>query len=143
MASERHNAEFTAFVSNLPFNVSVDELREKFKHVSCSLCHSHPLFMSLSPSHYVTVTCSLCHCYPLYVIVTLSLCHCDPLFMSLPLSLYVIVTLSICCCHPLFVSHSNLLSIYVLVVTGYSVGILLIFNWLKNTFEGEHVSLVM
>ena len=32
---------------------------------------------------------------------------------------------------------------YVVVVIGYSVVILLIFDWLKNTFEDEHVSLVM
>lgn len=34
VASGRGNIEFTAFVSNLPFNVTVDELKEKFKHVS-------------------------------------------------------------------------------------------------------------
>lgn len=45
VASGRSSTEFTAFVSNLPFNISVDELREKFKHVSnvhvlCSTPHT-------------------------------------------------------------------------------------------------------
>lgn len=62
VASGRSNVEFTAFVSNLPFNVTVDELREKFKHVSYS--------MSLLPLLYVTIT-------PLYITVTLSLCYCQ------------------------------------------------------------------
>ena len=32
-AGERGNAEHTAFVSNLPFNITMEDLREKFKHV--------------------------------------------------------------------------------------------------------------
>ncbi|XP_065900977.1 squamous cell carcinoma antigen recognized by T-cells 3-like [Dysidea avara] len=31
-AGERGNAEHTAFVSNLPFNITMEDLREKFKH---------------------------------------------------------------------------------------------------------------
>ena len=54
MATGRGSTEFTAFVSNLPFNVTVDELREKFKHVSYSM------YMSLLPSQYVIVTLSVC-----------------------------------------------------------------------------------
>ena len=69
VASGRSNVEFTAFVSNLPFTVTVDELREKFKHVSCS--------MSLLRLLYVTITPSLYRCHPLFVIVTLSLCYCQ------------------------------------------------------------------
>jgi len=49
-ASGRNNAEYTAFVSNLPFNIIVEDLREKFKHVCTymsafycmTLCNSHP-----------------------------------------------------------------------------------------------------
>lgn len=58
-AGGRGNADFTAFVSNLPFNITADELREKFKHVSFSVCHFYPFCVSLSPLLCVTV----CHLY--------------------------------------------------------------------------------
>lgn len=52
LASERGNTEFTTFLNDLPFNITVDELREKFKRVSVSLlplmCVTvYPLCMSL------------------------------------------------------------------------------------------------
>jgi len=37
-AGGRGNAEYTAFVSNLPFNITVEDLREKFKHVRGCIC---------------------------------------------------------------------------------------------------------
>ena len=65
-AGGRGNADFTAFVSNLPFNITADELREKFKHVSFSV--------SLSPLLCAIVSPSVCHhhpyCVSLYVICT-------------------------------------------------------------------------
>ena len=62
-AGERGNADFTAFVSNLPFNVTADELREKFKHVSFSMCHCHPFRLLLLPL--------VCHLYTGYSVVIL------------------------------------------------------------------------
>ena len=103
VAGGRGNADFTAFVSNLPFNITVDELREKFKHVS--FCH---LFcVSLLPLLCVIVTPSVCHYHPfcmsllplLYVIVTPSVCHCYPFCVSLLPLLCVIVTLLYIGCH--------------------------------------------
>ena len=58
----RGNTDYTVFVSNLPFNATADELREKFKHVSLNItivCQYHPSCMSLLP-----LVC-VCHCYPL------------------------------------------------------------------------------
>ena len=125
MASGRSNTEFTAFVSNLPFNVSEDELREKFKHVRYVLfCRCHSL--------YVILTLSLCHSYPLFMSFLSSLCNCYPPCVSL---------LAPLCHHHFFLIIS--FYHYVLVVIGYSVGILLISDWLKNIFEDEHVSLLM
>ena len=77
----------------------------------------------------------------LYAIVTLLVCHCYLVCLSL------LVTLSVCHCYPLYtyiiVMYTLLPYQYALVVIGYSVVILLISDWLKNTSEGEHVSLVM
>ena len=74
VAGGRGNPDFTAFVSNLPFNITADELREKFKHVSFSMCHCYPLYMSLLPLLCVIVTPSVCHYHPFCVLLSPHLC---------------------------------------------------------------------
>ena len=67
VAGGRGNTDLTVFVSNLPFNVTADELREKFKHVS--------LYVSLLPLVCVIVTPCVCHYCPSCV----SMLPCIPL----------------------------------------------------------------
>jgi len=112
VAGGRGNAGYTVFVSNLPFNVTADELREKFKHVSLyvsplplvcvmftplmyhyyiltpCVCHFHPSCMLLLPLVSVNVTPLVCLYYPLCVSLSLLLyviiaCHYHPACMSL------------------------------------------------------------
>ena len=98
---------------------------------------------------HVIVILSVCHCYHL----GMSLLPCLSIIVSNPLSMSLLPCLSIIVSNPLgmsllpslyvIVMYTLLPYQYALVVIGYSVVILLISDWLKNTSEDEHVSLVM